>query len=277
MGCRICTSFAKRVFRRYKHRAYCYLLLSPNKTDPGSGGQAAQGDGGAKCVAGGGGSHLRRAFLELRGAGNILGPEQSGHIAAVGYEMYCQLLEEAVKRIKNEPIVKPKEINVIGLGDGCLPEVVCGFSGKTADVIFIGGCRGPRAWRGWRRFRRILRMRLGRCPRPYRCCLGWRRSRFWRSSGRFCRSAKPPDVVFKIEDLTKLGPLMGKGVGGAGSVRIADEKTIHLRLPTSYLEPETMVNVLRNLLNPNAPKVEVKKPVAAPQPQRPAPSIRRRL
>ena len=35
--------------------------------------------------------------LEIRGAGNILGPEQSGHIATVGYEMYCQLLEEAVR------------------------------------------------------------------------------------------------------------------------------------------------------------------------------------
>ena len=41
--------------------------------------------------------------LEIRGAGNILGPEQSGHIATVGYEMYCQLLEEAVRQLKNEP------------------------------------------------------------------------------------------------------------------------------------------------------------------------------
>ena len=41
--------------------------------------------------------------LEIRGAGNILGPEQSGHIATVGYEMYCQLLEEATRQLKNEP------------------------------------------------------------------------------------------------------------------------------------------------------------------------------
>ena len=46
---------------------------------------------------------------------------------------------------------------------------------------------------------------------------------------------------------------MGKGVGGgAGSVRVIDEKTVHLRLPASYLEPETLIIVLRNLLNPNA-------------------------
>ena len=48
-------------------------------------------------------SHLGAGFkiamrdLEIRGAGNILGPEQSGHIATVGYEMYCQLLEEATR------------------------------------------------------------------------------------------------------------------------------------------------------------------------------------
>ena len=38
--------------------------------------------------------------LEIRGAGNILGPEQSGHISTVGYEMYCQLLEEATRQLK---------------------------------------------------------------------------------------------------------------------------------------------------------------------------------
>ena len=35
--------------------------------------------------------------LEIRGAGNLLGPQQSGHIASVGYDMYCQLLRQAVE------------------------------------------------------------------------------------------------------------------------------------------------------------------------------------
>jgi transcription-repair coupling factor (superfamily II helicase) len=42
--------------------------------------------------------------LEIRGAGNILGTEQSGHISSVGYELYCQLLENAVRTLKNEPL-----------------------------------------------------------------------------------------------------------------------------------------------------------------------------
>jgi transcription-repair coupling factor (superfamily II helicase) len=41
--------------------------------------------------------------LEIRGAGNILGTQQSGHIATVGYEMYCQFLETAVRTLKRLP------------------------------------------------------------------------------------------------------------------------------------------------------------------------------
>ena len=48
--------------------------------------------------------------LEIRGAGNILGAEQSGHLESVGYEMYTHLLEEAVKELQGEEIEKPTEI-----------------------------------------------------------------------------------------------------------------------------------------------------------------------
>ena len=42
------------------------------------------------------------ADLEIRGAGNLLGDEQSGHVAAVGFEMYAQMLEEAVRELQGE-------------------------------------------------------------------------------------------------------------------------------------------------------------------------------
>ena len=41
--------------------------------------------------------------LEIRGAGNLLGDEQSGHVAAIGFEMYAQLLDEAVAELRDEP------------------------------------------------------------------------------------------------------------------------------------------------------------------------------
>ena len=40
--------------------------------------------------------------LEIRGAGNLLGPEQSGHITAVGFELYCRLLKQSVGKLKGE-------------------------------------------------------------------------------------------------------------------------------------------------------------------------------
>ncbi len=54
------------------------------------------------------GSGFRLAFqdLEIRGAGNILGPAQSGHIAAVGYEMYTHLLERAVRQLRGEKVLE---------------------------------------------------------------------------------------------------------------------------------------------------------------------------
>ncbi|UCD70792.1 MAG: transcription-repair coupling factor [Syntrophobacterales bacterium] len=54
------------------------------------------------------GSGFRLAFqdLEIRGAGNILGPAQSGHIAAVGYEMYTQLMERAVRQLRGEEVLE---------------------------------------------------------------------------------------------------------------------------------------------------------------------------
>ena len=48
----------------------------------------------------GGGFRIAMKDLEIRGAGNLLGPEQSGHIAAVGFGLYCQLLAEAVQEQK---------------------------------------------------------------------------------------------------------------------------------------------------------------------------------
>ncbi|MBT9159299.1 MAG: Transcription-repair-coupling factor [Dehalococcoidia bacterium] len=48
----------------------------------------------------GAGFRIAMKDLEIRGAGNILGPEQSGHIGAVGFHLYCRLLSEAVEEVK---------------------------------------------------------------------------------------------------------------------------------------------------------------------------------
>jgi transcription-repair coupling factor (superfamily II helicase) len=57
----------------------------------------------------GAGFKIAMRDLEIRGAGNLLGAEQSGHMLNVGFEMYCRLLEEAVNELKDLP-VKPRMV-----------------------------------------------------------------------------------------------------------------------------------------------------------------------
>jgi transcription-repair coupling factor (superfamily II helicase) len=54
----------------------------------------------------GSGFKLAIQDLEIRGAGNLLGPSQSGHIAALGFELYTQLMEKAVRELKGEAVVE---------------------------------------------------------------------------------------------------------------------------------------------------------------------------
>src|SRR2546430_17543469 len=59
---------------------------------------------------------------EIRGAGNLLGTGQSGHIAAVGYDLYCQMVNEAVAELKGEPKREPAEIKLDLPLDATLPK-----------------------------------------------------------------------------------------------------------------------------------------------------------
>jgi transcription-repair coupling factor (superfamily II helicase) len=60
----------------------------------------------------GAGFKIAMADLEIRGAGNLLGDEQSGHVAAVGFEMYAQMLEEAVHELQGEQAALPVPVRV---------------------------------------------------------------------------------------------------------------------------------------------------------------------
>ena len=60
----------------------------------------------------GSGFKIAMRDLEIRGAGNLLGTGQSGHIAAVGYDLYCQLVTEAVAELKGESPPEPVEISI---------------------------------------------------------------------------------------------------------------------------------------------------------------------
>ena len=104
---------------RYKHRAYCYLLLEEGKTLTSTAAKRMKAI--EEFSELGAGFKIAMRDLEIRGAGNILGTEQSGHIATVGYELYCQLLENAVRTLKKEPLRAKKHVTLELPGSAFFP------------------------------------------------------------------------------------------------------------------------------------------------------------
>ena len=108
---------------RYKHQAYAYLLLPRHArllTDVRKRISAMK-----QYASLGSGFKIAMRDLEIRGAGNLLGAEQSGHITAVGFELYCQLLKQSVASMKGEKVKPRVEVRVAldFLGDAStLPE-----------------------------------------------------------------------------------------------------------------------------------------------------------
>ena len=95
---------------RYKHQAYAYLLLPRHAgllTDARKRLTAIK-----QYSSLGSGFKIAMRDLEIRGAGNLLGAEQSGHITAVGFELYCRLLKKSVGHLKGETARAEVEVEV---------------------------------------------------------------------------------------------------------------------------------------------------------------------
>jgi transcription-repair coupling factor (superfamily II helicase) len=98
---------------RSSQRAYAYLLVPPDTT---------LSEIARKRLAAmkefselGAGFRIAALDLELRGAGNMLGRQQHGHIEAIGFDMYCQMLERAVSKLKGEEVA-PELRTTLSLG-----------------------------------------------------------------------------------------------------------------------------------------------------------------
>jgi len=95
---------------RSGQRAYAYLFHPRDKTLTEEAYERLRTIGESTDL--GSGFKIAMRDLEIRGAGNLLGESQSGHIAAVGYDLYCQMVTEAVGEMKGEPVREPTEIRI---------------------------------------------------------------------------------------------------------------------------------------------------------------------
>jgi transcription-repair coupling factor (superfamily II helicase) len=227
---------------RYKNRAYCYLLLPSDR--PVTPVAAKRLKAIEEYSHLGAGFKIAMRDLEIRGAGNILGPEQSGHIATVGYEMYCQLLEEATRQLKNEPKPAKPEAHVdIGVS-ALVPKQWIAADRQRMDVYRrLSRCTSLDMLN---LLEQDLKDAFGEAPRPAVILLALTELRLL--AGIFGIESiikKEPDVVLTVRDAS----LAQAGLTGApGSLRVIDERTVYLRMPEQFMEPDTLLMILRNLL-----------------------------
>ncbi len=107
---------------RSSQRAYAYLFHPANQVLTEEAHRRLEAIGEATDL--GSGFHLALKDLEIRGAGSILGEVQSGHIAAVGFDLYAELVAEAVQKLEGQttPPIETKEVRIELPVDAHLPD-----------------------------------------------------------------------------------------------------------------------------------------------------------
>ncbi|MBW2528699.1 MAG: transcription-repair coupling factor [Deltaproteobacteria bacterium] len=105
---------------RSKQRAYCYVVVPPSNRFGDD--ARARIEALSRHTELGAGFQVAALDLDLRGAGDLLGAEQSGTVQSVGFEMFCELLEEAVHELRGEPVVHEVEPELSFDTEALLPE-----------------------------------------------------------------------------------------------------------------------------------------------------------
>ena len=105
---------------RSGQRAYAYLFYPPNRELTEEAYERLKTIGESTEL--GSGFRIAMRDLEIRGAGNLLGTGQSGHIAAVGYDLYVEMVTQAIAELSGEPVRTPAEIKLDLPVDAHLPD-----------------------------------------------------------------------------------------------------------------------------------------------------------
>ncbi len=232
---------------RWKQRAYCYLLLPEDKTVSEVAAKRLKAIENYTML--GAGFKIAMRDLEIRGAGNLLGAEQSGHIAAVGYEMYCLLLEHATKRLNNQPIIAVSKTHLELPVAGALPRRYIKADKHRMEA--------------YRRLTRVdtledldavvedLTDAYGKPPEQAQRFIDLAELRIGAALHGVDRlQLEGPDLIFTLGVLRDAAKQLAAAFADApGRVTVLDEKTVYWRPPGNYLdEANTLLAVLRKLL-----------------------------
>ncbi|MHC4154003.1 MAG: TRCF domain-containing protein, partial [Planctomycetota bacterium] len=229
---------------RYKHRAYAYMLLPMSR--PISPIAARRLKAIEEYSHLGAGFRIALRDLEIRGAGNILGPEQSGHIQLVGYQMYCELLADAVRRLKDQPVEAIPTVT-IDLGfTTYIPKNYIPLDRHRMDAYRkIAVARSPD---DLKQIESELDDIYGPVPAEVKLLLELADLRIKASKSEIKSIvASGQDLIFSFTNEHR-GDAKSMLSKAAGKVWTTDSKTAYLRLKETYFEPKTVLGLLRKIL-----------------------------
>lgn len=235
---------------RSKHRAYAYLVLDSERAVSPTAGRRLKAI--EEFTELGAGFKIAMRDLEIRGAGNILGTQQSGHIAAVGYEMYCQLMENAVRALKKEPPKTPLEINIDLPWEAFLPRDY--VPGQRPRIEVYRRLARIRSLDKLEDFRKELRDRFGALPEPAEWLMRLNEIRLLAAQWQIAqvhleelldKSSGPRDLVFSYRHPGKIQRLVEMN---KGRVRIVDEAHAFYRLAPKETEGKNLYMRLKQVL-----------------------------
>ena len=238
---------------RYKHRAYAYMLLPASRSITPTAAKRLKAIEDYSHL--GAGFRIALRDLEIRGAGNILGAQQSGHIQLVGYQMYCDLLANAVRKLKNEPMeAAPSAVIDLGLA-AYIPKNYVPSDRYRMDIY--RKIAVTKTAEDLEQTEGELADVYGPPPDEVKLLLELAGLRIQASKlGIKSIVASGGNLIFSFtKELSgNGGSLSARGCLAAfekvkGRVRIAGAKTVYLHLSQNYFEPRTLINVLRKILS----------------------------
>ena len=230
---------------RYKHRAYAYMLLPKSRTITPIAAKRLKAIEEYSQL--GAGFRIALRDLEIRGAGNVLGAEQSGHIHTVGYELYCKLLSDSVKRLKNEPIEQAPAV-VIDLGFSTyIPKGYIPSDTQRMNVYWQIATAALAE--DLDRLGEELADMFGPIVPQIQMLLDMAELKIMAGKLNIKSiTVHDCDLIFAFDPAADSGMNKALFAKAAGSVRIPDGQTVHLRLEKNYFEPNTLMSILRKTL-----------------------------
>ena len=236
---------------RSHHRAWCYLLVDEAARLTSTAAKRLRAI--QEFSSMGAGFSLAMRDLEIRGAGNLLGTQQSGHIATVGYELYCRLLEQAVRGMKALPPAEPPAITIDLPGEAWLPrDYIADFRAKI-DVYR----RLSRATAGSQvdELAAELGDRFGPLPREARRLLDFTRLKALAAGlGIDSITRHPGMIVIGHHNRAAMEKLRLAAGSRGKTLRIVDQKTVVMPIDeATAAAPDRVLEAVRTLLEPPTP------------------------